>query len=58
MYTTDAILKSCSGKDAYGIMSWCMDTLRGKVSLSGKAVEGTEYHEAFHFVNLLLHDEK
>ena len=54
----DAILKSCSNKEAYGMMSWCADKLQPTISLSEEAPIGTEYHEAFHYVNLLLHNKE
>lgn len=55
----NGILRSLHGKEVYGVMRLSTDTLNQPIfMLSNEAGEGVEYHEAWHYVNLLLHDEK
>lgn len=54
----DAI-RSVADEPRYGAMVVSLDSLRGqleaKINLSKEAGKGVEFHEAWHYVNLLLH---
>lgn len=55
-------LNSMSSEPAYGAMQLSMNRIKGIlvpfITLSTQGEYGLEYHEAFHFVNLLIHDRK
>lgn len=55
----NGILRSLHGKEVYGVMRQSIDSVNEAVFLfSDEAGEGVEYHEAWHYVNLLLHTER
>ena len=58
---TDQMVKFGANEEAYGLFSVIMDAITGEllpqISLSRKAGQGVEYHEAFHFVTQLLLNE-
>lgn len=55
----NGVLRSLHGKEVYGVMRQSVDSVNEAVFLfSNEAGEGVEYHEAWHYVNLLLHTER
>lgn len=55
----DGIIKSTSDGDVYGLTQLCVDVLGrpfGAFTFSEQAGRGIGYHEAWHYINLLLHD--
>lgn len=54
----DAIGQTLNDKEIFGMTNVALDTMWGYISLSREAEVGTEYHEAFHFVNLLIHNKQ
>lgn len=59
---TDAVLKSLDNKKIYGLVNVYTDTLnevlRGVIFVRSDAGRGVHYHEAFHYINLLLHTKE
>lgn len=59
MIVVDGIINSTSNGDVYGLTQICCDTLDrpfGAFTFSEEAGRGIGYHEAWHYVNLLLHN--
>ena len=59
MIVVDGIIKSTSDGDVYGLTQLCCDVLDrpfGAFTFSDDAGRGIGYHEAWHYVNLLLHN--
>ena len=58
---TNAILKSTEGKEVFGVTQASADIIndeaRVQFILSKNAGHGIQFHEAFHYVNLLLHNK-
>uniref|UniRef100_A0AAU8BAZ0 Uncharacterized protein n=1 Tax=Dulem virus 42 TaxID=3145760 RepID=A0AAU8BAZ0_9CAUD len=58
----DAILRSMSDGAVYGVTNVCSDALvgglTGYIMLSRQGGMGVTYHEAFHYVNLLMHNNR
>lgn len=56
----NAIMRSCSNEKVYGLMNVFFDSIAGVfnpiIRLSTKSGTGVAYHEAWHYVNLLLND--
>ncbi len=59
---TNAIMKAVNAPQAYGLLQAVFDRLhdefRARITLSTQAGRGVEYHEAWHYVSLLLLDER
>jgi len=59
---TNAVMKSMSGEDVFGVTNVVTNvitgTLMGVIKLSSRGNKGMGYHEAWHYVNLLIHDTK
>lgn len=56
----EGVIKSCSDGDVYGLTQLCCDMLDRPFvgfTFSEQAGRGIGYHEAWHYVNLLLHNE-
>lgn len=57
---TDAILMSMQDQEIFGLTDVCVDALAGGLTgyimLSERGGVGVAYHEAWHYVNLLMHD--
>lgn len=57
----DGVLKSCENSKVYGITSLAADyidrQINGVITLSNEAGYGIHYHEAWHYVNLLLNNK-
>lgn len=57
----DGVLKSCENSKVYGITSLATDyidrQINGVITLSNEAGYGIHYHEAWHYVNLLLNNK-
>lgn len=57
----DGILKGCENSKVYGITSLAADCIdrqvSGVITLSNEAGYGIHYHEAWHYVNLLLNNK-
>lgn len=57
----NGILKSCENSKVYGITSLAADYIdrqvNGVITLSNEAGYGIHYHEAWHYVNLLLNNK-
>lgn len=57
----DGILKSCENSKVYGVTSLAADYIdrhvNGVITLSNEAGYGIHYHEAWHYVNLLLNNK-
>lgn len=47
-----------SGEAGYGMVTACAQSLGVDIALSRLADAGVEFHEAWHYVNLLLHSQK
>lgn len=58
---TSAVERSVSGDIIYGATRLAMnivnDEITGQISLNTNSGSGVHYHEAFHYVNLLLHND-
>lgn len=58
---TNAIMRSATNEDVYGLTNVALDRIAGEVTgymkFSEHADAGIEYHEAWHYVNLLMHDK-
>lgn len=53
----NGILRSIYNEEVYGVMQQSIDSLNEPVFLfSNEAGQGVEFHEAWHYVNLLLHN--
>lgn len=53
----NGILRSIYNEEVYGVMQQSVDSLNEPVFLfSNEAGQGVEFHEAWHYVNLLLHN--
>lgn len=59
---TNAIMKGMTDEDVFGVTDIAVDALDGVINgifmLSRHAGRGVHYHEAFHYVNLLLHTKQ
>ena len=61
---TNAILRGTHNEEVFGLTNASADAMRRRiigdayVVLSAQSGIGVEYHEAWHFVNLLLHDKQ
>jgi hypothetical protein len=57
----DAIMRSTDGEEVYGLTRLCydalVDELIGNIHLSRSNGRNVEFHEAWHYVNLLLHNK-
>lgn len=57
----DGVLKGCENSKVYGITSLAADYIdrqvNGVITLSNEAGYGIHYHEAWHYVNLLLNNK-
>ena len=57
---TNGIMKGLRNETVYGVTnlacSSIVDSVYGFITLSKKSGKGLEYHEAWHYVNLLLHN--
>jgi hypothetical protein len=57
----DGVMKSASDEDVFGLMTVVSGILNNGDNqvfmLSNKAGRGIQYHEAWHYVNLLLHNK-
>lgn len=64
IFVTNAILRGTHDEKVFGLTTMSADALIGRIFedggiiLSSKAGRGIEYHEGWHFVNLLLHDKQ
>lgn len=58
----NAIIRSCYDGDVYGLTNVYLDALAGMfnpmIQLSKQSGTGVTYHEAWHYVNLLLNDQE
>ena len=58
---TNAVMKMADSDSVYGVMRVVLDRIanefRPNIILSQQAGKGVEYHEAFHYVSMLLLDE-
>lgn len=59
---TDGILKTASDKKVFGVVMLATNIIDQQLDvpviiMSTKGRNGMQYHEGFHYVNLLLHDE-
>lgn len=56
----NALIRSCGNEKVYGLTNVFLDSLTGAITpiirLSTKSGTGVAYHEAWHYVNLLLND--
>lgn len=53
----NGVLRSIYNEEVYGVMQQSIDSLNEPVFLfSNEAGQGVEFHEAWHYVNLLLHN--
>ena len=56
----NGVMRSVDGKEVFGLTRLCADVLTNELApsimFSKKAGFGIGYHEAWHYVNLLLHD--
>lgn len=59
---TNGILRALDGKEVFGVTNLCVDSLndliKGIILLRKDAGRSIHYHEAFHYVNLLLHTKE
>lgn len=59
---TDALLRSMQNDIVYGVTTTSFDKIIqetvGQITISSQSGLGVEYHEAWHYVNLLLHDNE
>ena len=59
---TNAVMRSTTNESVYGLTNVALDRIAGEVTgymkFSEYADEGIEYHEAWHYVNLLMHDKE
>lgn len=57
----NAIMRGADNEQIFGLTNVATDVLSnqltGIITLSSEAGEGIHYHEAWHFVNLLMHDQ-
>lgn len=57
VFITNGIIASFDNREAYGCVTASSDTIaEAIIGLSTQAGSGVEYHEAWHYVNLLLHN--
>lgn len=58
---TDAVMKSMTNDQVFGLTNVCLDRITeettGYIVLSTDSGIGVTYHEAWHYVNLLMHDQ-
>lgn len=58
---TNGVMRGIGNRRVYGVTnlacSSILDEIFGTISLSKKGGKGIEYHEAWHYVNLLLHNK-
>lgn len=59
---TNAIMRSTTNESVFGLTNVVLDRIAGEVTgymkFSQYADSGIEYHEAWHYVNLLMHDKE
>lgn len=59
---TNAVLRGVTGKEVFGVTTLAVDKINGNLSgrfiLRKDAGNGVHFHEAFHYVNLLLHSPR
>ena len=59
---TNAIMRAANAPQAYGLLQSVFDRIhnefRARITLSTQSGRGVEYHEAWHYVSLLLLDSK
>ena len=59
---TNAVMRSTTNEDVFGLTNVVLDRLAGEITgymkFSQYADSGIEYHEAWHYVNLLMHDKE
>lgn len=57
---TDAVMRSCEGEEVFGVTNVMLDRLAnemvGTIQLRSDSGSGVEFHEAWHYVNLLVHN--
>lgn len=57
---TNAIMRSATNEQVFGVTNVVLDRLADEITgymmISSEADYGIEYHEAWHYVNLLMHD--
>ena len=58
---TNAVMRSVKNEAVFGVVQTALDAITGRLSgfitLSTQGDEGMGYHEAWHYINLLIHDE-
>lgn len=58
----DAVMRSMDGVEVFGVTQVVVDKIAGEmvgiIQLSEDGGSGLHYHEAWHYVNLLMHDSK
>lgn len=58
VFITNGIIASFDNREAYGCVTASSDAItEAIIGLSTQAGSGVEYHEAWHYVNLLLHND-
>lgn len=55
VFITEAAMRMGNNPEVYGVTRVAADTLLGQIMLSKTGREGIEYHEAWHYINLLVH---
>lgn len=55
VFVTEGLLKMMDGKEVYGVVEPSAHTVGAIMELSEEGGKGLEYHEAWHWVNMLLH---
>ena len=62
VFVTNALLRGTENEQVFGVTNVALDSLRdgimGYMILSTQAGVGIQFHEAFHYVNLLLHTKE
>ncbi|QOR57259.1 nuclear pore complex protein-like protein [uncultured phage cr6_1] len=60
--TSEAVFRMANAPQVYGALKVCMDRLSGDIAarifLSEQSGQGVEFHEGFHYVSLLLINDK
>lgn len=58
---TNAVMRSVKNEAVYGVVQTALDVITGKlagfITLSTQGDAGMGYHEAWHYINLLIHDD-
>ena len=57
---TNAIMRSVKNEAVYGVVQTALDVITGRlggfITISAQGDAGMGYHEAWHYINLLIHD--